>query len=140
MNLANILLVVACAVFRSDREVLLSNRPTNKSHVGLWEFPGGKVELGETPEEALARELFEELSITVRPDSLIPITFVSHPYEDFHLLMPFYVCHRYEGVPQECEGQKIKWIILDDLTKYPMLPADGPLVSVLQNYSHKHKD
>ncbi|ADR52251.1 NTP pyrophosphohydrolase [Candidatus Liberibacter solanacearum] len=131
-----ILLVVACAVFGSYEKVLLSCRPKNKSYAGFWEFPGGKIEDGETPEEALVRELSEELSIIVKPVDLIPLTFVSHSYDKFHLLMPFFSCHHFEGSPRSCEGQEIKWVSLDDVKNHSILPADQPLISFLQRYSH----
>ncbi|AKK19892.1 8-oxo-dGTP diphosphatase MutT [Candidatus Liberibacter africanus] len=142
MDVKKILLVTACAVFESNGKVLLSHRPENRSHGGFWEFPGGKIEAGETPEEAIVRELFEELAIVVNPCSLIPLTFISHPYEKFHLLMPFFVCHYFEGIPQSCEGQKIQWVTLKDLQNYSILPADQPLISLLRNYSlhRRHLD
>ncbi|XCE22408.1 (deoxy)nucleoside triphosphate pyrophosphohydrolase [Candidatus Liberibacter asiaticus] len=135
VNLKKILLVVACAVFEPGGKVLLSCRPKDKSHGEFWEFPGGKIEDGETPEEALTRELFEELAIVVKPFSLVPLTFISHPYEKFHLLMPFFVFHCFEGIPQSCEGQQLQWVALDDLQNYSMLPADLSLISFLRKHA-----
>lgn len=133
-NRTNILLVVACAVFSSDGKILISNRPINKPQAGFWEFPGGKIEDGETPEEALVRELLEELSIVVEPVALDPITFTSHSYEKFHVLMPFFACHSFEGIPRGREGQQIRWVMIDELADYSMLPADRPLVAFLYNH------
>ncbi|AHA27722.1 (deoxy)nucleoside triphosphate pyrophosphohydrolase [Candidatus Liberibacter americanus] len=130
----NILLVVACAIFNYDGKVLISNRPSNKSHAGFWEFPGGKIDNGESPEEALVRELLEELSIVVETSALLPITFASHSYENFHLLMPLFACHNFEGSPRGCEGQQVRWVGIDELADYSMLPADLPLI----DYLHKH--
>ncbi|MBY7649273.1 MAG: 8-oxo-dGTP diphosphatase MutT [Candidatus Liberibacter europaeus] len=137
LNRKNMLLVVSCAVFDHDWNILVSSRLNDKSWAGFWEFPGGKIEDGETPEEALVRELFEELSIIVKPISLIPLTFISYPYDDHHMLMPLFACHHFEGVPQGCEGQQIKWLTISDLANYPMLPADKPLVSFLYNYYYR---
>ena len=105
-----ILLVTACALVDADGRVLLTQRPEGKSLAGLWEFPGGKVDPGETPEESLIRELHEELGITVKPACLAPLTFASHTYETFHLLMPLFICRRYEGIPRSMEGQVLKWV------------------------------
>jgi 8-oxo-dGTP diphosphatase len=129
----SILLVVACALIDSDGRILLAQRPEGKSLAGLWEFPGGKVEAGETPEETLVRELHEELGINTRIACLAPLSFASHTYETFHLLMPLYVCRRYEGIPQGKEGQAIKWVRPQALRDYPMPPADEPLIPVLQD-------
>ncbi|MBB5073363.1 8-oxo-dGTP diphosphatase [Bartonella callosciuri] len=129
----SLLLVVACALLGQDNHVLLTERPQGKSLAGLWEFPGGKVEHGETPEESLIRELEEELGVHVQPNDLSPLTFVSHGYETFHLLMPLYLCAHYKGVVQGREGQNLKWIFIGDLDKYPMPDADKPLVQVLKN-------
>jgi 8-oxo-dGTP diphosphatase len=128
-----ILLVVACALIDSDGRILLAQRPEGKSLAGLWEFPGGKVEPGETPEETLVRELYEELGIVTKIACLAPLSFASHSYENFHLLMPLYICRRYEGIPQGKEGQALKWVRPQALRDYPMPPADEPLIPVLQD-------
>lgn len=128
-----ILLVVACALIDTDSRILLAQRPEGKSLAGLWEFPGGKMEPGETPEETLVRELEEELGITTRVACLAPLTFASHSYENFHLLMPLYVCRRYEGIAQGREGQALKWVRPHALRDYPMPPADEPLIPILQD-------
>lgn len=129
----NLLLVVACALIDADNRILLAQRPEGKSLAGLWEFPGGKLEQGETPEQALIRELSEELSITVKQDCLSPLTFASHTYEKFHLLMPLYICRRYQGIPRGAEGQNLKWVKAADLDQYPMPDADKPLVPILKD-------
>ncbi|MBB3945251.1 8-oxo-dGTP diphosphatase [Rhizobium skierniewicense] len=129
----NILLVAACALVDTDGRILLAQRPEGKSLAGLWEFPGGKVESGETPEETLVRELEEELGIKTKVACLAPLTFASHSYETFHLLMPLYVCRRYEGIPRGAEGQAIKWVKPQALRDYPMPPADEPLIPYLQD-------
>ncbi len=129
----NLLLVVACALIDADNRILLAQRPEGKSLAGLWEFPGGKLEQGETPEQALIRELSEELSITVKQDCLSPLTFASHTYEKFHLLMPLYICRRYQGIPHGAEGQNLKWVKAADLNQYPMPDADKPLVPILKD-------
>ena len=121
-------LVVAVALIDPDGRILLSKRPEGKSLAGLWEFPGGKVETGERPEQALIRELKEELGINVEQSCLAPLTFASHAYEDFHLLMPLYVCRRWKGIAQGLEGQEIKWVRAKSLRDYPMPPADLPLI------------
>ena len=126
-----IMLVAACALVDADRRVLIAQRPEGKPMAGLWEFPGGKVEPGETPEETLIRELGEELGIVTRAPCLAPLTFASHAYEDFHLLMPLYICRRYEGIARGLEGQAIKWVRTRDLRDYPMPAADEPLVPFL---------
>ncbi|PWV98041.1 8-oxo-dGTP diphosphatase [Hoeflea marina] len=126
-----LLLVSACALVDADGRVLLAQRPTGKSLAGLWEFPGGKVEAGETPELALIRELEEELGIVTQVACLAPLTFASHSYDDFHLLMPLFICRRYEGQPQGREGQALKWVRPRDLRSYPMPPADEPLIAHL---------
>jgi 8-oxo-dGTP diphosphatase len=126
-----LLLVAACALVDADGRVLIAERPAGKALAGLWEFPGGKVEPGESPEEALIRELGEELGIRTKAACLAPLTFASHRYETFHLLMPLYVCRRYEGIPTPHEGQAIKWVRPRDLRAYPMPPADEPLVAHL---------
>lgn len=128
-----ILLVAACALIDADGRILLAQRPEGKSLAGLWEFPGGKVEAGETPEETLVRELDEELGVKTKIPCLAPLTFASHTYETFHLLMPLYICRRYEGVPQGREGQAIKWVRSQALRDYPMPPADEPLIPFLQD-------
>lgn len=128
-----ILLVAACALIDTDGRILLAQRPEGKSLAGLWEFPGGKVEAGETPEETLVRELDEELGITTRIPCLAPLTFASHTYDSFHLLMPLYICRRYEGIPRGREGQAIKWVRPLALRDYPMPPADEPLIPFLQD-------
>jgi 8-oxo-dGTP diphosphatase len=128
-----IVLVAACALIDSDGRILLAQRPEGKSLAGLWEFPGGKVEPGETPEETLVRELEEELGIKTKVACLAPLTFASHSYDTFHLLMPLYVCRRYEGIPQGREGQALKWVKPLALRDYPMPPADEPLIPMLQD-------
>lgn len=128
-----ILLVAACALIDSDGRILLAQRPEGKSLAGLWEFPGGKVEPGETPEECLVRELEEELGIKTKVACLAPLTFASHSYDTFHLLMPLYVCRRYEGIPQSREGQALKWVKPMQLRDYRMPPADEPLIPMLQD-------
>jgi 8-oxo-dGTP diphosphatase len=122
------LLVVAVALIDADGRVLIARRPEGKALAGLWEFPGGKIVDGERPEEALIRELREELSIEVKAACLAPLTFASHAYADFHLLMPLYVCRRWEGFVQPLEGQALKWVRPKDLRAYPMPPADAPLI------------
>jgi 8-oxo-dGTP diphosphatase len=126
-----LVLVAACALVDSDGRVLIAQRPEGKSMAGLWEFPGGKIELGEQPEQSLIRELQEELGITVKPECLAPLTFASHSYPEFHLLMPLYVCRRWEGFVQAREKQTLKWVRPNELRSYPMPPADEPLISHL---------
>jgi len=126
-----LLLVVAVALVDTDGRILLSQRPEGKQLAGLWEFPGGKVEPGERPETALIRELSEELGIDVKEPCLAPLTFASHAYEEFHLLMPLYICRRWNGMVQGREGQPIKWVKPLDLRSYPMPPADEPLIPAL---------
>ncbi|MBY5365928.1 8-oxo-dGTP diphosphatase MutT [Rhizobium sp. LARHSG275] len=128
-----ILLVAACALIDADGRILLAQRPEGKSLAGLWEFPGGKVEPGETPEETLVRELEEELGIITKIACLAPLTFASHSYETFHLLMPLYICRRHEGIPRGREGQALKWVRPQALRDYPMPPADEPLIPMLQD-------
>ena len=126
-----VVLVAACALIDADGRVLIAQRPEGKSMAGLWEFPGGKVDPGERPEDALIRELKEELGIVVKEACLAPLTFASHTYEDFHLLMPLYVCRRWEGMVTAREGQKLAWVRPNRLKEYPMPPADVPLISHL---------
>lgn len=126
-----LVLVVAVALIDTDGRVLLAQRPEGKSLAGLWEFPGGKVETGENPEECLIRELNEELGITVSKACLAPLSFASHGYHDFHLLMPLYVCRRWEGQVHGREGQALEWVRPAKLRTYPMPPADEPLVAAL---------
>ena len=120
--------VVACALIDADGRVLLAQRPEGKSMAGLWEFPGGKIEAGETPEQSLIRELEEELGIVVKEACLAPLTFASHSYADFHLLMPLYVCRRWDGMVTAREGQSLAWVRPNRLRDYPMPPADIPLI------------
>ncbi len=124
----NTILVAACALIDADNRVLIAERPAGKTLAGLWEFPGGKVHAGERPEEALIRELHEELGITVREACLAPLTFASHVYPDFHLLMPLYVCRRWDGMVAPREGQRLAWVRPNRLRDYPMPPADEPLI------------
>ena len=127
-------LVSAVALIDRDGRVLLAQRPVGKSMAGLWEFPGGKVEAGETPEAALVRELHEELGIETRHSCLAPLTFASHSYEDFHLLMPLFACRRWNGIVQPKEGQSLKWVYPRDFLDYPMPPADIPLIPILRDW------
>ena len=124
-------LVAACALIDTDGRVLLAERPAGKPMAGLWEFPGGKVEANERPEDTLIRELKEELGITVSEPCLAPLTFASHVYPDFHLLMPLYVCRRWEGIVTPQEGQQVAWVKPNRLRDYKMPPADEPLVAHL---------
>ncbi len=124
-------LVAACALIDPDGRVLIAQRPPGKSMAGLWEFPGGKVEPGERPEQTLMRELQEELGIAVKEECLAPLTFASHVYPDFYLLMPLYVCRRWDGFVQAKEGQALKWVRTHELRNYAMPPADEPLISHL---------
>jgi 8-oxo-dGTP diphosphatase len=121
-------LVVACALVDADRRVLIAQRPEGKALAGLWEFPGGKLEPGERPETALIRELREEIGITVKEACLAPLTFASHAYDDFHLLMPLYICRRWEGDVIAREGQNLAWVRSNKLRDYEMPPADIPLI------------
>jgi 8-oxo-dGTP diphosphatase len=129
-----IILVSAVALIDVDGRVLLAQRPPGKSLAGLWEFPGGKVEAGETPEAALIRELHEEIGIDTHASCLAPLSFASHSYDDFHLLMPLFACRRWQGTPQPREGQVLKWVRAADLRNYPMPPADLPLIPVLRDW------
>ncbi|MDZ7824537.1 MAG: 8-oxo-dGTP diphosphatase MutT [Ahrensia sp.] len=131
--MTDILLVVACALIDTDNRILLAQRPAGKSLAGLWEFPGGKIEPGERPEQSLVRELQEELGIITQEPCLAPLTFASYPYEKFHLMMPLFICRKFEGIPFPREGQKLKWVRAADLRNYPMPPADEPLVPVLHD-------
>ncbi|MGB8276594.1 MAG: 8-oxo-dGTP diphosphatase MutT [Methylovirgula sp.] len=126
-----LLLVAAAALVDTDQRVLIAKRPEGKALAGLWEFPGGKVEPGEPPEMALIRELAEELGIKVEEACLAPLTFASHAYPDFHLLMPLYICRRWQGFVAAREGQALKWARPADLRNYPMPPADAPLIPAL---------
>ncbi len=126
-----LVLVVACALIDADGRVLVTQRPEGKALAGLWEFPGGKLEPGEQPEAALIRELHEELAITVKPDCIAPLSFVSHAYETFHLLMPLYVCRRWEGLVRAQEGQAMQWVRPVRLRDLAMPPADEPLIPAL---------
>jgi len=128
------ILVSAVALIDVDGRILLTQRPEDKSMAGLWEFPGGKIEPGETPEAALIRELQEELGIDTWASCLAPLTFASHTYEDFHLLMPLFACRKWQGIVQGCEGQALKWVRPGDLRSYPMPPADLPLIPVLRDW------
>ena len=128
-----VVLVVAVALVDADKRVLLSQRPEGKALAGLWEFPGGKLDPGERPEAALIRELKEELGITVKEPCLAPLTFASHAYPEFHLLMPLYICRRWEGTPQGMEGQNLAWVRVNEMRNYPMPPADEPLIPMLRD-------
>ncbi len=127
----NLLLVVAAALVDADNRVLIAQRPEGKQLAGLWEFPGGKLHPGERPEDALVRELEEELGVRVCGPCLAPLTFASHAYDEFHLLMPLYVCRKWEGIVTPAEGQAVKWARARDLRNYPMPPADAPLIAPL---------
>ena len=127
------MLVAAVALVDADGRVLLARRPPGKSMAGLWEFPGGKVMAGETPEAALIRELTEELGIDVEASCLAPLTFASHSYPDFHLLMPLYACRKWSGIPVAREGQQLAWVRPTRLGDYPMPPADAPLIGMLRD-------
>jgi 8-oxo-dGTP diphosphatase len=130
LNMAELklILVVACALIDADNRVLIAQRPPGKAMAGLWEFPGGKIEPGERPEATLIRELAEEIGITVREPCLAPLTFASHAYDDFHLLMPLYICRRWEGNVVAREGQNLAWVRANKLRDYPMPAADIPLI------------
>jgi len=129
-----VVLVSAVALIDADGRVLLAQRPEGKSMAGLWEFPGGKVEPGETPEHALIRELKEELGIDTWQSCLAPLTFASHAYDSFHLLMPLFACRKWEGIVTPQEGQALKWVRARDLRDYPMPPADVPLIPILRDW------
>lgn len=127
-------LVSAVALVDVDGRVLLAQRPVGKSMAGLWEFPGGKVEGGETPEQALIRELHEELGINTWASCLAPLTFASHSYDDFHLLMPLFVCRKWEGIPASQEGQALQWARPENLRDFKMPPADIPLIPIIRDW------
>ena len=133
-----LLLVAACALIDDRKRVLVSQRPKGKKLEGLWEFPGGKIEPGESPEETLVRELMEELAIRIDTSGLRALTFASHRYPDFHLLMPLFVCRHWEGVPEPIESQTLAWVSVTDLlgpdSPYPMPPADAPLIPALGRF------
>jgi 8-oxo-dGTP diphosphatase len=129
-----VVLVSAVALIDVDGRVLLAQRPAGKSLAGLWEFPGGKVEPGESPEAALIRELHEELGIDTWKSCLAPLTFASHAYEDFHLLMPLFACRKWQGIPHAREGQALAWVRASELRNYPMPPADVPLIPILRDW------
>jgi 8-oxo-dGTP diphosphatase len=128
------LLVSAAALIDADGRVLLAQRPEGKSMAGLWEFPGGKVEPLESPETALIRELKEELAIDTWQSCLAPLTFASHSYPEFHLLMPLFACRRWQGIPAPQEGQRLAWVRPENLANYPMPPADLPLIPILRDW------
>jgi 8-oxo-dGTP diphosphatase len=129
-----VVLVSAVALIDRDGRVLLAQRPEGKSMAGLWEFPGGKIEDGETPETALVRELHEELGIQTWNSCLAPLTFASHSYDDFHLLMPLFACRKWDGIPQPKEGQTLKWVKPSELRNFPMPAADIPLIPILRDW------
>jgi 8-oxo-dGTP diphosphatase len=128
LQAVRLVLVAACALIDADGRVLIAERPAGRAMAGLWEFPGGKLEAGERPEQTLVRELKEELAITVDEACLAPLTFASHAYPEFHLLMPLYVCRRWQGIATAQEGQKLTWVRPNRLRDYPMPPADLPLI------------
>ena len=129
-----VILVSAVALIDRDGRVLITQRPKGKSMEGLWEFPGGKIEFGATPEDALVRELHEELGIETWSSCLAPLTFASHRYSDFHLLMPLFACRKWDGTPKPNEGQILKWVHVKSLKDFPMPPADIPLIAVLRDW------
>jgi 8-oxo-dGTP diphosphatase len=132
-----LVLVAACALIDPDGRILIAQRPAGKSMAGLWEFPGGKVEAGERPEDTVIREMHEELGITIKDACLAPFIFASHSYPEFHLLMPLFLCRRWEGIAQAREGQKVAWVRIKDLAldpeRYPMPAADLPLIPLLRD-------
>ncbi len=129
-----VVLVSAVALIDVDGRVLLAQRPDGKDMAGLWEFPGGKVEAGESPEAALIRELQEELGIDTWKSCLAPLTFASHSYESFHLLMPLFACRKWQGTPRSVENQRLKWAHASELSNFPMPPADIPLIPILRDW------
>lgn len=131
--MTKVLVVAACALIDADGRVLIAQRPPGKAMAGLWEFPGGKMEPAERPEEALIRELREELGIVVKEACLAPFTFASHAYPEFHLLMPLFLCRRWEGTPAPVEHTMLKWVKCHDLHGYPMPAADRPLIPMLRD-------
>ena len=130
-----LVVVAACALIDPQGRVLIAERPKGKSMAGLWEFPGGKVEANERPEETVVREMREELGVSIDKNSLSPFIFASHTYPDFHLLMPVFLCRRWEGEISPREGQKVAWVRPNELDRYPMPPADGPLIPMLKELS-----
>jgi 8-oxo-dGTP diphosphatase len=132
-----LVLVAACVLIDADGRVLIAQRPEGKAMAGLWEFPGGKIEDGERPEDTIIREMHEELGITIKDACLTPFIFASHSYPDFHLLMPLFLCRRWDGIAQPREGQKVAWVRIKDLAlsteRYPMPPADAPLIPLLRD-------
>ena len=129
-----LILVSAVALIDRDGRVLIAQRPKGKSMAGLWEFPGGKIESGESPEQALIRELYEELGIETWSSCLAPLTFASHRYTEFHLLMPLFVCRKWDGIPKSKEGQNLKWVYVNNLKDFPMPAADIPLIAILRDW------
>ena len=129
-----LILVSAVALIDRDGRVLIAQRPEGKSMAGLWEFPGGKIEGGETPEQALIRELYEELGIETWSSCRAPLTFASHRYTEFHLLMPLFVCRKWDGIPKSKEGQNLKWVYVNKLKDFPMPAADIPLIAILRDW------
>ena len=129
-----LVLVAAVALIDADGRVLIAERPEGRSMAGMWEFPGGKIEQGETPEAALIRELHEELGIETWASCLAPLRFASHAYPDFHLLMPLFACRRWQGIATPREGQRLRWVHARDLSRYPMPPADLPLIPILRDW------
>jgi 8-oxo-dGTP diphosphatase len=132
--MTKLVLVAACVLVDQDGRILLAQRPKGKALEGYWEFPGGKIEAGETPEETVIRELKEELGIETQTSCLAPITFASHNYDDFHLLMPLFVCRKWEGIPTGQENQDLAWVRMDQIKNYKLPPADIPLVAQLRDY------
>ncbi len=126
-----LLLVAACALIDQDKRVLIAQRPAGKPMAGLWEFPGGKIEEGEAPEDTVIREMFEELSVKVTKPCLAPLSFTSHNYQEFHILMPLFICRRWEGIPVPREAQQVKWVRANRLREFQMPPADETLISHL---------
>jgi 8-oxo-dGTP diphosphatase len=129
-----LVLVAAVALIDAEGRVLIAERPEGRSMAGMWEFPGGKIEQGETPEAALIRELHEELGIETWASCLAPLSFASHAYPDFHLLMPLFACRRWQGIATPREGQRLRWVHARDLSRYPMPPADLPLIPILRDW------